>query len=321
MEIFWRILNSWVFRLCLALNVVLAGAFFLFLAPYVERSVVKELLEKEQIIVRAEAGNLSTFIIKLGNSVSFIAQLESVKNDDDRVSSYLDTFIEQRKDKGIVGGIVITDEEGIVRYHSTVSQIRDLGNSLSDRDFFIRVKTEAKEGEYFISQPVISRLGDSEGEMIVTVSSPVIQSGELKGVVAASVKLHPLADSFLKLMQVSEETGVYLIDNDGQLLYSSLDPESIGQSTREYFSNYPNLSNKIQESLNVNEGQIQTRNFLGAAHSFSVDGEKWLLIITAPASKVEELMRSFYIRLIGILILTTLTVIAFGIIAARRNLI
>ena len=318
MSIF-KVLPAWALWFGLISIVMLAAAFYLVLGRGVEASITRQLLKREQTIARAEVGNIILFFQRFGNSVAVLAQLSSIERRDASTVADMDIFVEQRRDSGLVGGVVLTDRDGVVQFNSNVLGTRDLGKSLADRDFFIWAKDKAKKGEYFINKPVISRLGGSEDQPVVLVASPVYQNGVFAGVVAASVKLAPLAEQFFGFMKVSDLTKAYLVDGRGDLLYSNSVPDGIGLNISELFSGEQTFSDRIKTALSASEeGQFQTKTHLAAYSPISLGAQTWLLIISSPVQEVVDLATPFYVRQAAMLILTSFTILLFGVVATKE---
>ncbi len=304
MGVFRKILSSWIFLYSLFSIVVIGGAFYLVLNQGIDRAFTRQLLDRQRTIARAEKSNITTFFEKFGNSVAFLAQLKSIEARDNDTSYDLDLFIEQRRETGLIGGVVLTDKTGVVRFNSNVLGTRDLGESIADRDYFLWAKSEGERGKYFISQPVKS---------IVVVASPVYRDNVFSGVVASSVKVAPLTERFFGLMKISDLTEVYLVDSNGDLLYSNAAPDAVGSNIYE--------SDKIKNALGATVGdQFQTEKHLVAYSPVILGSQSWLFIISSPAQEVVNLTRPFYVRQASVLILTAAIILSLGVIAIRKNL-
>lgn len=301
----------------------LGAVFYLFLFRGAESTTIQLLLSRKQIIARAQASNVTSFFQVFGGSIAVLAQLNSMERRDTKTVHDLDVFVEQWHDSGLVGGIVLTDKNGLVQLNSNVLGTSDVGASLSDRDYFLWAKNSSKEGEYFVGQPVTSRLGATNGQLIVPVAAPLYQKDVFAGVLAASVKLQPLAERYLELMKVSNLTKVYLIDKHGKLLYSRV-PDEMGLNVSEL------LGTDIKNSLDTTqEGKLQAsyadsksgkpEDSLIAYSPIFLGDQNWLIITSSPTSQVADITVPFQILQTAILILVSLTILLFGIIVARQN--
>ena len=314
-----RLIKSWIFWLILFLIVVRISFVFIFGQGF-RSTVTEQLLSQKQIIARAEASNASLFFEKFGDSVAVLAQLNSIEKRDASVVHDMDTFMEQHRSSGFVGGVVLTDKNGIVQFNSNILGTRDLGESLSDRDYFIWAKGQVKKGEYFISRPVVSRLGASKGQTITVVASTVFQNGVFMGVVAASVKLEPLAEHFFGLMKLSDQTQIHLFDAEGDLLYSNSEQDSVGLNISNLFSADQTLRDGIKGAIGTSkEGQIQTQKYLSAYSPVELGTQNWLLVISSSMEEVEKIESPFRVRQTALSILAVFTLILFGVLLLKKN--
>lgn len=308
-----RILSFWTLRLSLLLIIVLGAAFYLVLGRGAQVSVTQALLIQQQTIARAEKSNIISFFQKFGDSVATLAQLSSIERRDEDTALDLDTFMEQRRDTGIIAEVALTDKLGIVKFNSNISGTRDIGHSLADRNFFAWAKSEAKKGEYYIGRPMVSQLGETISQTTIVVASPVYREDVFSGVLAASVKLQPLVERFFGLMKVSDRTKAYLVNERGDLIYSNSDQDVLRDQT---------VSDRIEKALtSTEEGQFQTEKYLVVYSPLTLGVQKWLLIISSPAAaqEVVGLTRPFYVRQTVIFIVTACTILLFAIIASRKN--
>lgn len=320
MGTFGKILSSWILWFAIFLIIALCALSYLFSGREAELSLTKSVLSKQQTISRAEASNIMSYFRSFGNSVAVLAQLSSIHRRDASTISDMDTFVGQRRKSGIVGGVVLTDKQGIVLFNSNVLGTRDLGQSLADRDYFVWARDRASEGEYFISDPVISLLGASKGQPIVVVASPVYQNDEFTGVVAASVILGPLTQRFLELMKASELEEVYLIDGRGNVLYSNSNPNVIGSNFSEIISEDQTLSETIENALSSNsEGGLQVGSRLIAYSPITLEAQTWLIISSSPAQEVADLATPIYIRQTAVVLVAAFSIILFAAIAIRKS--
>lgn len=301
----------------------LGAAFYLVLGRGAKSTVTQQLLRRQQTIARAEASNITSFFQVFGDSMAVLAQLSSMERRGPETVQDMDAFVEQWRDSDLVGGVVLTDRNGVVRFNSNVLGTRDVGASLADRDYFVWAENQLGEGEYFIGQPVVSRLGASKGQTIVVVAAPVYQNGIFAGVVAASVKLQPLTERYLGLMKVSDATDVYLINEHGDLLYSSSASDAMGSNLFEHLQGLKNTLNTTEEGklqvsyLDPKSGKPEEH--LIAYSPITLGSQNWLIIMASPIQDITDLTAPIYIRIAAMLLLVSLTVLLFGVIVSRDN--
>ena len=321
---FWRALSirSWLLGALLIAG--LCAFFYLVFVRGTESATIQILLNRQQIIARAEANNVESFFQVFGESIAVLAQLSSMESLGTKTLEDVATFVDQWRESGLVGGVVLTDKNGLVQLNSNVLGTSDIGTSLADRDYFVWAKGEPKEGEYFIGQPIVSLLMATKDQIIVPVAAPVYQNSTFVGVVSATVKLQPLTERYLKLMKVSDDlTEVYLVDQYGKLLYSPV-RDAAGSDVSEL------LGDNIKNALDTNqEGKMRAtysdsksgkpEDHLIAYSSISLGGQNWLLITSSTYRSVVDLTVPTQILQTAMLILASLSILLFGIIVAREN--
>jgi C4-dicarboxylate-specific signal transduction histidine kinase len=304
---------------------LLSLVYYILLGREVKPAITEQLLKQEQTLVRAEAGNITSFFQAFGSSVAILANSSNLEDPGTKALHDMDIFVEQWKKSGVVPGVILTDEFGVVQLSSSILDIQSIGESVSDREYFLWANSDSGAGEYFIGRPVVSRLGESEGQTIIPVASPIYKDGVFAGAVVAAVKLEPLSKRFFGLIKVSGNTDVYLLDVDGDILYDSTTPVSVGENVTTTYREAPFLgSNVVSENIeyvleNFKEGTFQTDSRLVAYSPISLGKQKWLLISSSPSHIVAEQASPLYIRQVGILLFTALTVVLFGVFAAREE--
>ena len=314
--------------------VVILGVVFYFAFARVTRlSIAERLLDQQQTLSRAEASNITSFFQTFGDSIAVFSRLGSVKNKSGFVAQNMDAFVEQWRDSDLVGGIVWAGTDAVVQLNSNVLGTSDVGASLADRDYFVWAES-AKEGQYYVGEPVISRLGATKGQMIVPVAAPIFREDVFVGVIAASVKLLPLTNQYLEFMRVSDSTDVYLINQDGSLIYSNSNPDLVGSNLFELIEQNPllvsqMLEDSLKKTLGSNEeGKLQAPYLntktqtsevrLIAWSPVTLNSQNWVLIMATPTQAVDQQTRPVYGRLAALLFLVFLTILTFGVIVSRE---
>jgi len=277
-----QILPIKMWKYGLLLIALLAVVFYVVLGLGSKSSITQQFLDREQTVARAEASNIQSFFSVLGESVAVLGRLSTIEERDSDTVDDMDTFVEQWRDSGLIGGVILTDKSGVVRFHSSVTGIVDIGESLADREYFVWAKGGAKEGDYYVGQPVVSRLGATKGQIIVPVVSPAFEGNAFMGVLTVSVKLIPLTQRYLELMKVTDTTDVYLVNGKKELIYSSSGEE---------------LPDLIKEGLDTShEGSFRSGRYLVAYSPITANGQNWLLILSSPKESLSELTLPAYIR-------------------------
>lgn len=309
----WRILPRRILGVGLLLIAALGVTGYLIAGREVKATITQQLMHRRQTLARAEASNITSFFQVFGESIAVFAQLSSMKGHDAKALQDMNLFVEQWQVSNLVGGVVLTDRRGIVQLNANVLGTADTGVSIADRDYFVWAKSQPESGKYFVGQPVVSRLGGTKGQLIVPVAAAVYQQGTFVGVLAASVKLKLLTEHYLALIKVSDETHLYLTDSHGQLLYSNSGSDTVDSSI---FQLFPSLEDKFNT---YEEGTLLTSERLVAYSPILLVSQSWWLVMVSPIQDIMDFMVPIYIRQVAILLLVTLTMLLFGVLAVRDN--
>lgn len=296
-----------VFFFGFLLIVILSVATYLLWGRDSELRATQQLLARQEVFSRAGASNIASFFQSFGDSLVVLAQAPSIRNKDAGATVLMDAFVEQWSKSGIVGGVVLIDASGIVRFNSNITGIPDVGESLADRDYFLWAKGKQDVGEYFVGRPVTSRLGATKGKTIIPVAAPVFRNGVFVGALGTSVSLNDLAENYLELMKVSSLTEVYLLSQEGEMLYGNPFPasETLGESLKSALSQMTDGSSKVEEHL-------------VAFSPVSLGSQNWLLVMSSPAQEVSTVTVPIYIRLVALMLLVVITTFFFGVIVAKE---
>lgn len=320
MEMFKPFLKNQLLFIWLLLIVVLSASYYLVLGNGAVSTLEDQVMIRQQVVARAEAENIKLYFQKIGTSVAVLSRLSSITKRNKVTEHDMDVYIEQRSADGLIAGLILTDKNGVVQYNSNIINTRDVGTSVHDRDYFIWARDQGKDSEYFFSKPYISRIGASKGQQVIVVASPVYNKGEFDGVLAASVKLTPLVERFFGLLKSSSGTETLLIDNQGVLLYSSKSPEAVGKQFSEYFSDNQDMRGLFKDVINTSkEGKVKINTHLVTYSRLTLGSQDWLLLITLPVEEVKAIITPFYIRLLAIFVLTSFTILLFGVLASRKS--
>lgn len=320
----WKKIPPRVYLLGLGTVVFIAAAFYFFIGIEAKTSVSDQFASRQELLVRAEANNITSFINSLGDSVAILSNLGSVERQDASTIRDMNTFLDQWKNSGVIGGVIYADDSGKVIFNSNIMGKPDLGSNVSDRDYFTWAKSQSEEGKYFVGQPVTSRLGASEGKTIVVVASPVFKGSEFLGVLGVSVEVDEVARHYLELMRVSDATDVYLIRNDGTLLYDNFNPAAVGSNISEVSSKLKDLSSSKEigsvEMSYMDPVEGTTEHNLVAYAPISFGERKWVLIMASPINVPDlwGLAIPMYVRVVILLILICVTLFVFGIVTVEE---
>lgn len=274
----------WYFNLVLI--IVLGSVSYLALVRHAREAALKKADAQEKILAKAQAANISSFFESFGNSIAVLAQSPSIQTKSVNAQKVMQSFVTQWHDSGLIGEVIYVDLNGLVIENVTLNDSAEVGIDVSDRDYFSWAK-EANEGEYYVGQPIVSRLGVTRDKAIVPVASPVFNNGELVGVLASAVVLSDLSDRYLEMMKVSASTRTILLDKDHNLILGEM-PE-----------NY--------------EDHIWTHQDVNLA------GRSWHVDVIVPIEDVEESLKPLYIRYLAIFVMVSLAAILYVVLFERNK--
>jgi len=331
----WRKTPTWLYLIGFLAVVVLSVVFYFVIGRKANLVIDQQLLQQQRTLTRAQSNNLTSIFKVMGGSVAGLSQSDSVVYRRDAVIiKDMEAFMAHWRDVGLIGGLTLTDEKGIVEFNVNVSGNSDVGNSLADRDYFLWAKNQASEGEYFIDQSVISRLGASKGESIVPVASTVVQDGVFKGVLVLSVRLQALCQQYLRLMRISDMTHVYLIDEQGRLLYNNIVPKMMGKNLLDFlaensFLDNQILANKLKDILNTKKEGESEMTFLDpetnkkTLHLITYspvvfNNQTWTLIMSTPVQDAGGDIIDLQVRVKMMFLFLSLTILFYGAIIKRE---
>lgn len=311
------------------LLLLLSGGIYLLLGTSAKEALVEQMLHREQLSARAGSDSLEAFFDLFGRSLSGLASSNEVGDFSAQSQERIDGFMERWTDTP-VAGVVLIDTSGNVKFNSNRNGTHDVGGYLGDRDYFEWSKT-AKTGQIFISSPVVSRLGASQGKYIVTVSTPVLDAnGDYKGVLSASVILEELSAQYITPLKITDTSYEYLLNEKGDVLVS--DQEGIGglnffdQMAKIPFMGSAILTGRLKDALlSRQEGKLRAAYpvdlhtyilvpMLVAYSPVSVGDNHLMLAISTPENDTLAFLTPFYFRDLGV---AGLAFFAFLIIAVR----
>jgi hypothetical protein len=326
-RVFWKNKINRLLILLIVIFVGLASIFYLLAGKRTEASLVDQMLHREQIVVRAGARSISAFLELSGNSLTLLAKDYCVTDTSKDTQTVLDGFITEWEETSLVE-VVLIDEEGVVQFVANKAKTPlEPGVSITDRDYFIAAK-KALPGEVFVGKPFLPRIGAFKGQYLLPLSTPIIVDGERRGVLGAGILLSELTKNYLDPLRISEDTQIYLLNQEGIFLHSYY-PELVGKNVIEYLeeNSYPG-SDKIidwfegklaepeegkyvfpMQNLN-NKNEI--KNYLLAYTPFSLGERHFILAVATPQKDALAFFPPFYGNQIGTLVFTIFMVLAFS---------
>ena len=274
------------------------------------KSMIEQMLHREQIIARSGAKSISTFIDLNSKALLTLADQENVT--DQELKEFINNFSGTP-----ITGAVKTDANGkVVSTHSNVENLTS-GADISNRDFFQSAKNDPSQ-KLIISKPFISTIEGANQNYKVSITTPIVKQGQFQGILSISISIPILTDNFLNSLKISDQTDIILLDKDGYFLSSNY-PQVVGRSIKEYVEKNPFLGDKlivsmIQEKLqetdeqkidivipNLSTGKL-TRTLI-ASSPVNFENNKWILVITTPVQDALVFVSPFILKnILGIFI-------------------
>jgi flagellar basal body-associated protein FliL len=209
-----------------------------------QSALAEQIFEREEVAVKAANVLLDTFVGNLSNQISaYSTNSDIISFDPQGTPEDLGILLKSWKDSP-ASEVLLVDANGFVKFGLDRQGNTVTGTNLSDREYFNWAKT-AKEGDSFVGDPIISRIGTTKGEYIVPVASPVIKNGKFNGVLVASFSLDEATTKFLNPLKISDNALIYLTDQNGTILSASI-PSLVGVNYLDYVRSIPGGSNTAQ---------------------------------------------------------------------------
>ncbi len=324
---FWRNKINRLLIFLIVIFVGLASIFYFLAEKRTEASLVDQMLHREQVIARAGAKSIESFLELSGNSLAFLATNHCVVNINEETQMALDSFVDEWKETSLVE-VILTDKDGQIIF---IANREDTGQKpgiiVADRDYFIAAK-KANQGEVFIGKPFLPRLGAYEGQYLLSLATPVYRENEFQGVLGEGILLSELTKTYLNPLKISKDTQIYLLNQEGILLHSYY-PELVGKNVIEYLEGNSYLgSDKIIDWIKgklaePEEGKFvfpmqnldnktEFKRYLLAYTPFSLGERHFILAVATPREDALAFFPTFYGNQIGALVFVIFMVLAFS---------
>lgn len=308
-----RVYNN-IFILSGILVILFAGAVYLLLGKGAADALKEQMLHREQVIARAGVASVESFFSVATRSLIGLALNPILTGDPKDAKALLDGYM-GRWEGTPVGGILLLDKNGVVITGSNPAGVNSVGVSLADRDYFKWAKTAAK-GQYFVSQPLLSKAGATKGHYVVTVVSPVFDvNGKFFGAIDEAVLLSELTDEYLIPLKISDATATFLIDGQGVIIGTSV-PKLEGVGYINYLKTKPypgaeTTAEQFENALKSNtEGKIDTVlqeaqtgklvRYLIAYDPVMIGGNRGILAVATPDADALVYLTPFYFKDLGL---------------------
>lgn len=323
---FWTNKLNRILIALIVLFVSLAGVFFFVAGRRAEVSVADQMLHREQVITRAGAKSIESFLALSGASLATLASDRDVALLGEAAQVALDNFIEKWEETAVVETILVNKEGEVSFVANRQENGMKPGISVSDRDYFIAA-SQAAPGEVFSGEPILPRLGAYEGQYIVPMATPVYEGEEFKGVLGMAILLSELTKTYLDPLKISADSKIYLLTRDGILLHSPV-PELTGVNILDYLAENPFPGSevfleKMEEGMvKGGEGKLDMpwpetakgplSRHLIAYSPLKVGGHDWVLGMATPIKDALAFFGPFYGNQLAALMMAILSILSFG---------
>jgi len=282
-----KVLNSFLFHhgrafvVFLIITLTLGILAYFYSGIQVEKRTAEQMLHREQVISRAGARSIESFISLTKKSFLVLSRNPNLFADSEKTHSVLNNFLSDWEGTPLTG-VILIDKEGKVSSVATKEITQEESEmDFSGRDYFVWAR-DADEGEVYVGQPVISRVGTTKGEFIITLATPLRYNGEFKGVLVSAILVSKLTENYLEPLKVSDQSKVYLVDSSGLVVYSDITP-ILGLNFFDYLEEHPFvgsdtiisvLRERIANIMKEHEGKIE---YIRNDYDNKTNFRKWLL--------------------------------------------
>lgn len=279
------------------------------------KALVEQIQHRQQVAVRSGAKSIESFLNAIGRTTAIIA--------DDPSQHKLDEFVEMWEDDNVVG-IVAVNRQGSVFAASNREDKVEIGETVVERGYFAWAKT-ARKGEYRVFSPVVSKIGASKGQFIITVASPIIKNNDFDGVVVTAILVSDLANAYLSNLKVLDSSKIYILTDYGKVIYSE-QPEFLGLDFRDLFKSEflgkekvlqiideelkKNSETKISLAIPNFDNGFKIEPYLISSAPISLTNNLWKIIISVPEDDLLIFTYSFFnSQIIAVFVVVTIFIL------------
>lgn len=292
----------------LVVVIVLAGFLYISSSKVAWNTVEEQTLQRQLVVAGSGSVSLRNFIESLERSSLDMAYHLNLGMDEDETKDLL--IMNMKNWIGTpVSSVGVLDKDGIEVAVVDRNINVFTGTDYSDRLHFKWAKT-AKQGQFFLSKPIVSRHGIAKGKLIVVLSTPLFKDGEFNGLVGIGFVVSELTDSYINFLRLGPETRIYLIDNSGLQLHAPLET-LVNVNYFEELSkfNYLGKENAValmRMALEDKKGGVMkvylpdmysgkpSRYLVSYSPIFFNDDKVWTLLIASPEEVVKESLGPLY---------------------------
>lgn len=286
----------------------------------------EQMLHREQVITRAASNSIESFISLLGHSM--VTSLRVYSGDK---SELVSSFALSWKDTPVFSALTVSKEGVVDIVYEKDAKFIPSGNPIlvNDRDYFVWAK-KAKSGDIFIGDLIKPRSGTLQESYLLTLSTPIIRNGTFDGVFVTTILLDDLTISYLDSLRISDATEVYLLKDDGRLIYSDRFTDSIGKNIFEFlgdnsFSGSKYIKAEVRKALeSKEEGKTRiiypkfdkeglSERLIAYTPIDLANNQLWYLVISTPLEDTLAFMAPVYSRQVLLTILIFLAILIYAV--------
>jgi hypothetical protein len=274
----------------------------------VEQAATKATQLKLLVLSRAGARTTERVLSLFKAELVVLERKEEIKNQDIAGARKLLTEILTSIDLPIAHQMGLISKDGVLLAVVNKEGNRENeGNSLADRDYFQWAKT-AKEGEIFLSEPIIARSGSIKGQWVVALATPVIdKNGSFNGCLYLPIGLDDLTINYVDTLEISSTTVGYVISKDAVVL-SSQYKDLIGVNIRDYaqkekWHGYESYLTMINKMIQGEEGSSvyyfpdtnkKVEKWISSYSPIRIDRSTLVIATAVPFTWTYSLVADFY---------------------------
>ena len=298
----------WILAITLVIFVTVGVVLFGIDSKSAEQAVTKATQYKLLVMARASARSTERMLAMFKLELTVLERKEEIKNQNIVGTRNLLTNVLTTVNLPIVHQLGLVSKDGtLLVIANKEGKITGQGDSLVDRKYFQWAKT-AKEGEFFLSEPIIGRAGSNKDKWVVVLITPIIdKSGNFNGGLFASIRLEDLTTGYIDVLKVTPTTVGYVINENGIVL--SGQPEDwVGSIIKEYaqkekWKRYETYINVIDQIAKKEEGvgdyyfagvDKKVERWITGYAPAQVDGDTIMIIIAVPFEWTLGLIADFY---------------------------
>jgi len=286
-----RFLHKYILLLSVMIIAISVFQFVVFDRLFITKTNTLLLATNERA-AQNTGGQLFTYFNKIGDSLKIAASNPKLRANRETLDIVNDLIPE-------INAIFILNKQGDVVLFSGIESVPSL--NFSQRDYF----KHAIKGETYIGNVFTS----ASNREVVAIAVPIIDNGNISGVVVGSVWLH---ESNLVSMFGNKVFGrnglVAITDANGVSIYHP-DQTQIGKKAA------------LFDCLSASEGSVITANYTGQEQFVGyskVPELNWFVFVSTPTSEIEQLRNMMIFPILAVSLIGILVVVVIGTFTLRR---